>query len=53
MSDKIKITFPDGSLKEYDKGITAFDIANQSAVNSQTAFSCASLTARQSIYHYR
>ena len=27
MSDKIKITFPDGSLKEYDKGITAFDIA--------------------------
>ena len=27
MSDKIKITFPDGSIKEYDKGITALDIA--------------------------
>ncbi|MCX6165248.1 MAG: TGS domain-containing protein, partial [Ignavibacteriae bacterium] len=27
MSDKIKITFPDGSVKEYDKGITAIDIA--------------------------
>jgi len=27
MSDKIKITFPDGNIKEYDKGISAMDIA--------------------------
>ncbi|HVO73284.1 MAG TPA: TGS domain-containing protein, partial [Ignavibacteriaceae bacterium] len=25
--DKIKITFPDGSIKEFDKGVTAFKIA--------------------------
>jgi len=25
--DKIKITFPDGSIKEFDKGITAFEVA--------------------------
>ena len=25
--EKIKITFPDGSVKEFDKGITAFDVA--------------------------
>ena len=25
--DKIKITFPDGNVKEFDKGTTAFDIA--------------------------
>lgn len=27
MSDKIKITFPDGNIKEYEKGISAMDIA--------------------------
>jgi len=27
MADKIKITFPDNSVKEFDKGITAFEIA--------------------------
>ena len=27
MSDKIKITFPDNSVKEFDKGITAYEIA--------------------------
>jgi threonyl-tRNA synthetase len=27
MSDKIKITFPDNSEKEFDKGISAYDIA--------------------------
>ncbi len=27
MADKIKITFPDNSVKEFDKGITAYDIA--------------------------
>ncbi|MEO8209051.1 MAG: threonine--tRNA ligase [bacterium] len=27
MSDKIKITFPDNSVKEFDKSITAYDIA--------------------------
>nr|MBC8484862.1 TGS domain-containing protein [Bacteroidota bacterium] len=27
MSDKIKITFPDGDSKEYDKGVTPFEIA--------------------------
>lgn len=27
MSDKIKITFPDNSVKEFDKGKTAYDIA--------------------------
>lgn len=27
MSDKIKITFPDGNTKEYDNGVTSFDIA--------------------------
>ena len=27
MSDKIKITFPDGTLKEFDKGISSYDIA--------------------------
>ena len=26
--DKIKITFPDGSIREYNQGITSFDIAN-------------------------
>lgn len=25
--DKIKVTFPDGSVREFDKGITAFDVA--------------------------
>lgn len=25
----IKITFPDGAVREYDKGITALDIANK------------------------
>jgi len=28
MSNKIKITFPDNSVKEFDKGISALDIAN-------------------------
>lgn len=28
MSDKIKITFPDNSVKEFDKGVTAFEIAD-------------------------
>jgi len=27
MSDKIKITFPDNTVKEFDKGISAYDIA--------------------------
>ncbi|MCB0724946.1 MAG: threonine--tRNA ligase [Ignavibacteriae bacterium] len=27
MADKIKITFPDGNSKEYDKGVSSFDIA--------------------------
>jgi len=27
MSDKIKITLPDGSIKEFDKGVTGHDIA--------------------------
>ncbi len=27
MNEKIKITFPDGSQKEFDKGISAYDIA--------------------------
>lgn len=27
MMEKIKITFPDGSAKEFDKGITAFEVA--------------------------
>ncbi len=27
MADKIKITFPDGNSKEYDKGVSAYDIA--------------------------
>ena len=27
MSNKIKITFPDSSVREYDKGITAYEIA--------------------------
>lgn len=27
MADKIKITFPDNSVKEFDKGTTAYDIA--------------------------
>ena len=27
MSDKIKITFPDNSIKEFEKGISAYDIA--------------------------
>jgi len=27
MMEKIKITFPDGSVKEFDKGITAFEVA--------------------------
>ena len=27
MADKINITFPDGSVKEFDKGVTAFDVA--------------------------
>lgn len=27
MSDKIKITFPDGTVKEFDKGISSYDIA--------------------------
>ncbi|MEO6693686.1 MAG: threonine--tRNA ligase [Ignavibacteria bacterium] len=27
MSDKIKITFPDQSVREFDKGITSYDIA--------------------------
>ncbi len=28
MSDKVKIKFPDGTEKEFDKGITAYQIAN-------------------------
>tara|TARA_B100001996_G_C18660831_1_gene593019 strand:+ start:273 stop:2222 length:1950 start_codon:yes stop_codon:yes gene_type:complete len=28
MSDKINITFPDGNIKEFDKGITGFQIAS-------------------------
>ncbi len=28
MPEKIKITFPDGSVKEFDKGVSSFDIAN-------------------------
>lgn len=28
MADNIKITFPDGSVKEFEKGVSAFDIAN-------------------------
>ena len=27
MMEKINITFPDGSVKEFDKGITAFEVA--------------------------
>jgi len=27
MSDKIKITFPDNSIKEFDKGVTSYEIA--------------------------
>jgi len=27
MSEKIKITFPDGSIKEFDRGVSALDIA--------------------------
>jgi len=27
LADKINITFPDGSVKEFDKGVTAFDVA--------------------------
>ncbi|MDQ3019517.1 MAG: threonine--tRNA ligase [Bacteroidota bacterium] len=27
MSDKIKVTFPDSSVKEFDKGVTSYDIA--------------------------
>ena len=28
MSNKITVTFPDGNTKEFDKGVTGFDIAN-------------------------
>ena len=28
MSEKIKISFPDGNSKEFDKGITGYDIAS-------------------------
>ncbi len=28
MPDKIKITFPDNSVKEYDKGVSAYEIAS-------------------------
>ena len=27
MSEKIKITFPDNSVREFDKGVSAYDIA--------------------------
>ena len=27
MADKIKITFPDGNSKEYDKGVSSYDVA--------------------------
>ena len=30
MSDKITITFPDGNTKSVQKGISGFELANQS-----------------------